>query len=605
MRVNENKLIIGFHVFLCILSIQMVAPNLLQAAENNMTLTANPTSVVADGTPSIITATVFTGTASAPVAAPGVALVFKTTLGSFSGGSNTVNAISDVAGQWIVALSSTSAGTATVTCTSAGGINRVVLVTFTEPVPPEPVPTLTSFVLSVDPPSVPADNLTPSEVSAQLYDQLGKSLAVPGITVNFTTTPGGPAHFANAEQKIAVSTDANGLAIALIYSPVPGTAAVDATIGSLNTDAVFVNFTGVGYPAFISLSAAPNWIPSDGYSYTAITAVILDNSAKPVAAGSMVTFSTTSQAVFENGKATYSTITTDNKGTVTVYLRALNAGSSGTATVTCSAGSATQSLTITIVQLEYESEPNNDMSQADRICFNNVFLSQLYSPYEEDWYTFTITQPSRIGINFITTAIPKIAGDCKTSTTVGTYRVDIRDKDNNMLMSFQNVDCSLDNGIWETGVVPVGTYYVVVFCPRLPDNSHYLSSPYYLAVFNNYYFPCGNKDKLVNSASLSLESSAYHLYVPIIDATPLLWVDLLYDPNPATSLMFRVNNYGVLTNLNDFKSCNLSSLSLVDDNYVLHIPVLIINGVSYRVDLTYVSTTDGQIWFMLSGFWYN
>jgi hypothetical protein len=248
---------------------------------------------------------------------------------------------------------------------------------------------------------------------------------------------------------------------------------------------------------------------------------------------------------------------------------------------------------------------NNDMAHADGICFNNVFLSQLFSPYDEDWYTFTISNPSRISINFITTAIPKIAGDCTSSTTVGTYRVDIRDMDNNILMSYQNVDCTLNNGIWETGVVNPGTYYVVVFCPRLPDNTHFLSSPYYLAVFDDFYFPCGDSDKLMNSASLSLENSAYHLYVPIVDMNPFIWVDFQYDPTSATSLMFKVVNGGVLKNLDGYKSCNLSTLPLVDGNYVLHIPVLIFDDVSYRVDMTYVPTTDGLMWFMLSGVWLN
>ena len=366
-----------------------------------------------------------------------------------------------------------------------------------------------------------------------------------------------------------------------------------------------MNFTGSGPAAFISLSAVPSWIPADGYSYTAITATILDSAGKPVSAGTAATFTTTALGVFENGKQTYSAVTSDDTGTVTVRLKAASTAAIGTAVITCTVGSAVQSLSVNLVRLEYETEPNNDRSQADAICFDNVFLSQLSSPYEEDWYTFTITQPSRIGINFITTAIPEIAGDCEDSTTVGTYRVDIRDVNNNVLMSYQNIDCIFDNGIWETGVVPVGTYYVVIFCPRLPDNSHYLSTPYYLAVFNNLYLPCGGGDKLVNAASLSLETSAYQLHVPAVNTTPYLWADFQYDPIPASNLMFRLTNFGVLKNLNEFRSCNLSSLSLVGGNYVLHIPVVIFEGVSYRVDFIYVPTMDGSMWFMLSGAWVN
>ncbi len=255
--------------------------------------------------------------------------------------------------------------------------------------------------------------------------------------------------------------------------------------------------------------------------------------------------------------------------------------------------------------LEYETEPNNDMAHADRICFENIYIGQLFSPYEEDWYTFTISTPSRIGINFITTATPADAGCDKGTTTVGTWKVDIRNSDNNALMSRHNIDCVFDNGIWETGVVPPGTYYVVVYCPRLGTGDNFLSDFYYLSVVSNFYFPCGDREKLVNSASLYQEASAYQLRVPIVDTTPYLWVDFQYAPIPGASLMFRLSDSGVLTNLDGYRSCNLSSLSLVDGNYVLHIPIVILNGVSYRVDLIYVPTTDGQIWFMLSGAWLN
>ena len=363
-------------------------------------------------------------------------------------------------------------------------------------------------------------------------------------------------------------------------------------------------FTGAGPAASIFLSATPNWIPADSYSYTAITAVILDSSAQPVVPGTAVSFFTT-LGVFANGKTTYLAATPDDTGTVTVYLKATSTASTGSAVITCTAGSATQSITVGIVRLEYETEPNNDMASADGICFNNVFLSQLSSPYEQDWYTFTITASSRIGINFITTATPADAGCDQGTTTVGTWKVDIRDSNNNILMSYHNIDCIFDNGIWETGVVPPGTYYVVVYCPRLGTGDVYLSDKYYIAVFNNFYFPCGDRDNLVNSASLTQESSAYHLYVPIVDLNPHLWLDFQYDPVQGTIPMFRLTNLGVLANLNDYRACNLTNLSQVDGNYVLRIPVLIFDGISYRVDLTYVPTMDGQLWFMLSGAWLN
>ena len=107
------------------------------------------------------------------------------------------------------------------------------------------------------------------------------------------------------------------------------------------------------------------------------------------------------------------------------------------------------------------------------------------------------------------------------------------------------------------------------------------------------------------AAALSLTDSAYHLFVPLLNTTPNLWVDFQYDPDSTMNPMFRLTNYGEPANLSDFSACQPSTLSLVDSNYILHIPELIFNGFSYRVNLTYVPSTDGLIWFMLSGVWTN
>ena len=237
-------------ILLCILSMQLSGPRLLLAADT-MTLTALPTSLVADGvTASVITATVLNGL----IPEQGVNLTFSTTMGSLS----STTAISNSAGRAIVALTSTNAGVAIVTCTTSSGavISNSVAVTFTAPVP---APTLDSFVLSVAPPSVIADNITPSTITAQLYDQFGKPLAKPGESVVFTTsfTASPAAHFSNGTTTITVSTDGTGKAVTLIYSSVVGTATVNAQIGSLTANPVYVIFTGAGPPAFISLSAYP------------------------------------------------------------------------------------------------------------------------------------------------------------------------------------------------------------------------------------------------------------------------------------------------------------------------------------------------------------
>jgi hypothetical protein len=778
-------------------------------------LSAAPTSVLADNiASSTITAKLYDQN-NKQITNPGIPVEFIVSgvAAHFSNNLITIKVSTDATGTAAAFLYSSVIGTAGVSASTNGVTSNSIFVIFTappQPTPtpqPTPAPYLAGFLLSADSPSVPVADLKPATISVQLYDQFGKALASPGVSVDFTTTPVGLAHFSNNLTTIRISTDSSGKATALLYSSIVGTAAVSATVGSLTTNPIYVNFTGpsstadivlsnnctgsscdgssitatlydrygravssgeavnftttighfsnklsaitaytnsvgvasvviysggvigtaqvsassngitryidvkftgvgqpadivlslncngscdtssyftisatlydknrqlvssgvevdftttigyfsnklnaitaytnsdgvasvvfysggvigtaqiiahsygitryldvlcngVGTPTYISLSAAHNWIPADGYSYTAITAVILDSAAQPVAAGTVVKFTTTSLGVFENGKTTYLTATPDAKGTLTVYLRSASTiDITGAAMITCSSGSIMQSITVDIVRLEYETEPNNDMLQADGICFRNVFLGQLSSPYEEDWYTFTITESSRIGINFITTAAPADAKCDSGTTTVGTWKVDIRDSNNNVLMSYHNVDCTFDNGIWETGVVPQGTYYVVVYCPRLGGTGDiYLSDPYYMRVFNDFYFPCVDRDQSVNSATMSQKSSAYQLHLPIIDPVPYLWADFQYDPIQATSLMFKLTNYGVITNLEGYRACNLSTLSMIDGNYVLHIPLLIFDGVSYRADLIYVPTTDGLIWFMLSGFWAN
>jgi hypothetical protein len=101
-------------------------------------------------------------------------------------------------------------------------------------------------------------------------------------------------------------------------------------------------------------------------------------------------------------------------------------------------------------------------------------------------------------------------------------------------------------------------------------------------------------------ASLAMTNSAYHLFVPVVDTSPNLWVDFLYDPTSITNMMFRMTSSGETTNPDGFKACPPSTLALTTGNYVLHIPELIFDNISYRVDLTHVPSTDGLIWFMLS-----
>jgi hypothetical protein len=116
-----------------------------------------------------------------------------------------------------------------------------------------------------------------------------------------------------------------------------------------------------------------------------------------------------------------------------------------------------------------------------------------------------------------------------------------------------------------------------------------------------YIYPGAN----TCAASLSQTVSANRLFVPIVNTNPCLWLDFQYEPDATMNPMFRLINYGQTETLSNYSTCQLSTLSLIDSNYILQIPELIFDDISYRVDLTYVPTTDGLIWFMLSGVWAN
>ena len=107
------------------------------------------------------------------------------------------------------------------------------------------------------------------------------------------------------------------------------------------------------------------------------------------------------------------------------------------------------------------------------------------------------------------------------------------------------------------------------------------------------------------AASLSLTGSAYHLFVPFVNSNPNLWGDFLFDPALSTT-MVRLINSGETTNPDGCEAFQSSTLTLVDSNYILHIPEAISDdGISYQIDLIYLPTTDGLIWFILSGVWAN
>lgn len=96
-------------------------------------------------------------------------------------------------------------------------------------------------------------------------------------------------------------------------------------------------------------------------------------------------------------------------------------------------------------------------------------------------------------------------------------------------------------------------------------------------------------------------SSDFILQIPSISFSgSSYFADLKYEQSSTGYIMFKVTNAGTVTNPGDFGGCQSSTLSLSGGNYILHIPTLIYNSVSFWADFQYAPTSDNQIWFKLT-----
>lgn len=105
--------------------------------------------------------------------------------------------------------------------------------------------------------------------------------------------------------------------------------------------------TGGGTTASITLSADPTSIPADGSTSTSITATLKDSAGNAVAEGTSVTFSTT-LGTFSGGSTSKTISTTDDTGVVVVSLIA--GTTAGSATVTATSNSVTQTTSVTFTE---------------------------------------------------------------------------------------------------------------------------------------------------------------------------------------------------------------------------------------------------------------
>ncbi len=464
-----------------------------------ITLTATPLKIPADGVSSSLIAARIVDQNNNLIPA-GTMVRFTTNLGKFANGQKTIEIVTTVG--YIAApsnavaslMADTVPGKALVTC-SSGGVTQAITVEMGE----KPAATIQ---LAANPTKIPADGNSSAVITATLTDSGGNPVAN-GTAVTFTTTLG---IFRNNSQSITelISNNAGTVSVSLMSGTTNGIATIVCSANGV-TQQISIQIGELPVSS-IELSANPKILFADGHSTSTITAILKDSLGRSVGKGTSVTFSATTRlGRFVNGDFNITVSTQDDSGSISVSLIA--GDTSGVEKIVCTSSGVSQSVDVKIILLQYEFEPNNEMGEANWITFGDAFSAQLASPYDVDWYVFDITQVGKIQINFITTAIPKGAGCEGGTSTVGTYRVDVRNADNNVIMSYQNVDCNLDNGYWEAGIGSPGRYYIVVYCPRLPDNSHYLSTTYYISLFketNNLCTPnirANGKDGLLTATT--------------------------------------------------------------------------------------------------------
>ena len=305
-----------------------VTITLESAGVGSITLVALPTSIPADGTSSSAITATLTDAAGNPVAKD-TSVSFTTTLGTFSNGTTTYTLTTpDDTGTLTVSLiAGTTAGTATVVCSSSG-VTQNVTVQFTGG-----AGTPASLSLGLSQTSVKSDNSDSSTITATVLDS--NNAALEGIVVAFSAS-GGQISASSAK------TNASGQATITFSSgttdPSNRTATITATVAGLTPETIPIEITG----SALTLSTDKTSIPDNG-SDTATLTVTAKN-----AGGTAVYNTAISFAVSGTGGATItpSSGNTDVSGQLQVTVSGTSAGSV-TVTATGLGTTATQAYTVT------------------------------------------------------------------------------------------------------------------------------------------------------------------------------------------------------------------------------------------------------------------
>ncbi|MCH7912468.1 MAG: VCBS repeat-containing protein, partial [Deltaproteobacteria bacterium] len=400
------------------------------AAGATSLITAEPTSIIADGA---ITSTItvqLRDVNNNNLDSGGDTVVLATDLGSL--GSVTDN--SD--GTYTATLTSTVTGIATITGTvNAAAITDTEAVTVNSGAAAG-----TTSLITAAPTSIIADGATTSTITVQLKDAASNNLIGGGDTVTLATDLGGLS---------SVTDVGNGTYTATLTSTVTGTATITGTVNAAaitDTEAVTVN-PGAAAGTTSLITAAPTSIVADGATTSTITVQLKDSNSNDLTTGGdtvvLATDLGSMGSVTDNSNGTYTATLTSGTttGTATITGTVNAAGITDSATVTLTPGSlnATTSLitaapttiasdgaatsTIT-VQLKDTNSNNLDSGGATVTLATNLGSLGSVTDNSDGTYTATLTSAVTPGTATITGTVN---GSSITDTATVEFTADAAD----------------------------------------------------------------------------------------------------------------------------------------------------------------------------------
>lgn len=281
-----------------------------------ITLSANPTQILGNGMEG--------ATITARVMAPDGRPVGDGTPVDFTASLGTVQPAQALTagGEATTVFTAPNAGTSTVTAT-VGHVQATVDVEVLDASP-------AAIALTATPTRVVANGTRTATLTATVTDLLGRPMD--GVAVSFETDLG--------TVTPATAITAAGQAGATVSSTTPGVATITAKTANGKSASATVEFVeeGEGGTLALTLAADPLELPADGASVATLTITVVDEQGKPAPDGTVVTLET------DSGSVPASVTTSEGKatGTYTAGTRI------GTATITATAGQATQSIQLTL-----------------------------------------------------------------------------------------------------------------------------------------------------------------------------------------------------------------------------------------------------------------